>query len=240
MSVGRCSLTVVLVLVALVGCRPLSQSDDRNHEPAAGDGSLARPSEPLATSAPVRGEGVATGLALRADTQDDVSADADRDGWPDHSDKCPDDTETYEGTDDQDGCPDAPSRIRPSADGMRIELLEPVVWKDAWRGILAEPEPAVLRDLAAMLQARPGLAIEIHAHEAPRTDAFGSKPTDRQARAVRDWLVSRGIDPHRMFVQGYGESRPLASNATAEGRAVNARIEVWIREPQPEGRLDGG
>jgi OOP family OmpA-OmpF porin len=158
-------------------------------------------------------------------------ADTDHDFVLDPDDRCPDAAETYEGTDDHDGCPDQASFVHPTVDGKRIELLEPIAWKDAFRGTLAEPEPSALRDLAALLSARPELVIEIHAHEAPRPDVYGAKPTDRQARTVMDWLVSRGIDPRRLTAKGYGESRPITSNATKEGRAANARVEVWLVEP---------
>src|SRR5438132_1280577 len=47
-----------------------------------------------------------------------------------------------------------------------------------------------------------------------------------RTRAVRDYLVREGIDPSRITTRGYGKSRPVASNDTAEGRAQNRRAEV--------------
>ncbi|CCJ80654.1 Outer membrane protein [Cronobacter dublinensis 1210] len=46
---------------------------------------------------------------------------------------------------------------------------------------------------------------------------------------MRDWMRDTGDVPERCFaVQGYGESRPVASNATAEGRAQNRRVEIRL------------
>jgi len=223
--VARSRLPLLVAVAALVGCRPptpVSQPVIPPHaraEPPVPEQHADPPPLSVSSSEPP--------AALER------PADADHDFVRDSDDLCPTIAETYQGTDDQDGCPDGPSLVRPTLDGTRIELLAPLAWKDSFRGVLAEPEPPVLRELAALLLARPELVIEIQAHEAPRPDVYGSKPTDRQANAVRDRLVSRGIDPQRIQAKGYGESRPLLSNATKEGRAANARVEVWILATEP-------
>ena len=56
-------------------------------------------------------------------------------------------------------------------------------------------------------------------------DAINQPLSERRARAVVDHLVSRGIDASAMTARGYGASRPLADNATPEGRAKNRRVE---------------
>ncbi len=50
----------------------------------------------------------------------------------------------------------------------------------------------------------------------------------RRAEAVRDALASRGVNPRQMLVEGVGAARPIADNATAEGRAENRRVELHI------------
>ena len=52
----------------------------------------------------------------------------------------------------------------------------------------------------------------------------------RRADAVKAYLVSQGINPARIVTHGYGASNPIASNATAEGRAENRRTEVLFYE----------
>ncbi|HXG44048.1 MAG TPA: OmpA family protein [Gemmatimonadales bacterium] len=48
----------------------------------------------------------------------------------------------------------------------------------------------------------------------------------QRAERVKAFLVSRGVDPRRMTVRGYGAARPIGSNATAAGRAQNRRVEL--------------
>jgi len=54
--------------------------------------------------------------------------------------------------------------------------------------------------------------------------AYNQKLSERRAAAVREYLKSEGIATDRMTVEGFGEERPVADNATAEGRAHNRRV----------------
>jgi len=65
------------------------------------------------------------------------------------------------------------------------------------------------------------------------TDSTGSPQhnqvlSQERAQSVAGYLTSQGLDPRRFAVQGYGESQPVASNATAEGRSANRRVEIQI------------
>lgn len=60
------------------------------------------------------------------------------------------------------------------------------------------------------------------------SDAYNQRLSERRAASVRDYLVEKGISPSRIRTQGYGETRPVASNATEEGRAQNRRVEINI------------
>jgi hypothetical protein len=50
----------------------------------------------------------------------------------------------------------------------------------------------------------------------------------RLTHSVVDYLVSKGVDQNRLQAMGYGKSKPIASNATEEGRAENRRVELQI------------
>ena len=52
--------------------------------------------------------------------------------------------------------------------------------------------------------------------------------SQRRVQVIFDYLVSQGIDPARLTTAAYGESQPIADNATAEGRALNRRVEFQI------------
>lgn len=71
--------------------------------------------------------------------------------------------------------------------------------------------------------------VDINGH----TDSTGSAShnqalSQRRASSVASYLVSRNVDGRRLAINGFGDSRPIASNATAEGRAQNRRVEIYL------------
>jgi len=58
------------------------------------------------------------------------------------------------------------------------------------------------------------------------TDAYNQKLSIRRAESVKKYLVSQGIEARRIYVEGKGESQPVADNKTAEGRAKNRRVQI--------------
>jgi len=97
-------------------------------------------------------------------------------------------------------------------------------------------KPAAVEQLARLgdiLAKYPDDRIRIQGH----TDSTGSAAHDeelslRRAEAVRDVLANRGVNPRQMLVEGVGAARPIADNSTAEGRAENRRVELYIDVPQ--------
>jgi outer membrane protein OmpA-like peptidoglycan-associated protein len=86
-----------------------------------------------------------------------------------------------------------------------------------------------LRDLAQIANACPSFRIQIEGHtDAEGTDERNQRLSDRRARAVADFLSQNGVDSRRLATVGYGATRPIADNATAEGRAKNRRIEFTV------------
>ena len=55
--------------------------------------------------------------------------------------------------------------------------------------------------------------------------------SDRRARSVLNYLVGKGVASERLDAQGYGDSKPVASNKTSKGRAANRRVEFHIVDP---------
>ena len=60
------------------------------------------------------------------------------------------------------------------------------------------------------------------------TEQYNQGLSERRANTVKNYLVSKGIDPNRIYTEGKGELQPIASNATREGRAQNRRVEIEI------------
>lgn len=94
----------------------------------------------------------------------------------------------------------------------------------------ADIRPQFVRPLAAIartLSTYRGTDVEISGH----TDSIGSDSynlglSERRGRAVADFLVAREASPDRLVVEAMGESQPVASNASASGRAANRRVEI--------------
>jgi len=90
---------------------------------------------------------------------------------------------------------------------------------------------AGLDAIAASLIAFPGARVEVGGH----TDSQGDTASNQElslarAQAVVDYLVTAGVDPAQVEARGYGETSPIASNDTEEGRAQNRRIEFTVLE----------
>ena len=70
--------------------------------------------------------------------------------------------------------------------------------------------------------------IEVAGHtDSMGSDAYNMKLSQQRAEAVRNFLISRGVAADRLTAKGYGESQPVADNATEEGRFKNRRVELF-------------
>lgn len=93
------------------------------------------------------------------------------------------------------------------------------------------PDAAVILDEAVRILSGTNAPVSIEGHtDWIGTDAYNQGLSERRANAVRDYLVQNGISPSRLSTSGYGESRPIASNETREGRALNRRVELHVQE----------
>ncbi len=59
-------------------------------------------------------------------------------------------------------------------------------------------------------------------------DEYNQKLSERRAEAVKAYLVSKGVDPQKVYTEGKGEKQPVADNKTREGRAKNRRVEIEV------------
>lgn len=88
---------------------------------------------------------------------------------------------------------------------------------------------AELNNLVGLMKATPALRIEVGGHtDNVGNDAANQLLSEQRANAVRDFLVKQGIDASRVVAKGYGETKPVATNETDEGRAQNRRTEVTV------------
>ena len=188
----------------------------------------------------------------------DSQKDDDRDGVANALDKCPNtpagtqvdakgcpvavDTDQDGVTDDKDRCPNPQAGVKVDADGCPITLTEyetelldkgtittrEVHFETAKWDILPESRP-VLDAIGKTLIQWPQLRIEIGGHcDARGSDAYNLDLSQRRAESVKGYLVMRGVSSARIATIGYGEQYPRADNSTAEGKALNRRVEIRI------------
>ncbi len=184
--------------------------------------------------------------------------DSDGDGLLDPDDACPDQPEDFDQFEDEDGCPDpdndgdgvpdeedqcprepgkpedkgCPKSVRVSESA--IQITQQIQFATGQDTILEASFP-LMHELVSVLQARPEiLRVRVEGHTDSRgADAMNLQLSKRRASSVRRWLVQNGVSPERLQAWGCGESSPIASNDTADGRATNRRVVFHILEPKP-------
>ena len=82
----------------------------------------------------------------------------------------------------------------------------------------------------------PSVTTTVEGHtDSVGNDAYNQGLSERRANSVRQALIDEGVEASRVNAAGYGESNPIADNATADGRAMNRRVEAEV-ETQVEVR----
>ena len=154
--------------------------------------------------------------------------DNDADGIPDTKDDCPNDPENVNDFLDEDGCPDDPNE-KVVVTKNKIIVTEPVYFATGKDTILKQSY-AILDEVTRVLEENPQLKlVRVEGHTDDRgNDDLNQKLSQRRANSVRTYLINKGIDRDRLEAVGYGETRPIAENETAEGRAKNRRVEFII------------
>jgi outer membrane protein OmpA-like peptidoglycan-associated protein/opacity protein-like surface antigen len=96
---------------------------------------------------------------------------------------------------------------------------------------LTEPAKLILNEVGETLKAYPTIKVDLEGHtDNVGTDAYNLGLSERRANSVKTYLAGRGIEAARMNPVGYGESRPIDTNDTEEGREENRRVELKVIE----------
>ncbi len=178
--------------------------------------------------------------------------DTDQDGVADYLDKCPDTPLEAKGTVDANGCPrdtdgdgvldylDNCPRLAGVASNKgcpEIKKEVRMLFQKALQGIQFETAKWIIKpvsfkildDVAKVLAENPTYLVEIQGH----TDNVGKKAanqllSENRAKAVRDYLIKKGIDEKRMTSNGYGDTKPVLPNTNAKNKAKNRRVEFVV------------
>jgi outer membrane protein OmpA-like peptidoglycan-associated protein len=119
---------------------------------------------------------------------------------------------------------------RPTSEPLFVEkkplILEGVEF-DIDKSTLRPESRTTLDQVAASLKSWPDVMVEIQGHTSePGTAIHNMELSQRRAETVRAYFVSEGIDGGRLVANGYGQTRFIADNVTAEGRQENRRVEL--------------
>jgi len=133
--------------------------------------------------------------------------DTDKDGIVDREDKCPKSFGTRGG-----GCPG----VYPLDD--QIVTLDEVKFATDRDIILDESKPVLDQVVAVLLEHREFMAIEIEGHTDIRaSDAYNINLSGRRVESVRQYMISKGVDPNRLTATGYGHTQPIADDRGCTG-----------------------
>ncbi len=186
-----------------------------------------------------------------------AASDRDGDGIPDSVDQCPDKPEDKDGIQDDDGCPeddvdndgipDAQDKC-PTEPGPRsniaekngcpslthvnesgeVELLQPIEFETG-KAVIKPGSFPILDEVVTLMKSRGSIKMGVYGHTDSRGIASQNlKLSGDRAAAVVAYLVQHGIAASRFESQGFGQTKPIADNATDAGRAKNRRVEFKI------------
>ncbi len=147
--------------------------------------------------------------------------DSDNDGVNDEEDNCP----HLAGTAANHGCPEMDASTQSKVDMMTKNIS----WTTASSATLSTKSNKSLDQIASMLTADSNLKVRVSVHTAGTGDAGKNKTlSQNRADAVKNYLVSKGVNESQIEATGYGGEQPIADNKTAAGRTKNQRVEIKL------------
>jgi len=119
----------------------------------------------------------------------------------------------------------------PPAPPVHEKIILRGVHFDFDKAMIRDNDKPVLEDAAAKLKANPGLKVDVNGYtDATGPAAYNMKLSQRRADAVAAYLENQGIPSDQLVPQGFGKTHFVATNATAQGRAQNRRVELLPQE----------
>jgi OOP family OmpA-OmpF porin len=159
--------------------------------------------------------------------------DADGDGVLDVRDACPSTPGIEQGDPKRDGCSPPPKKLVFEEGKDELKLLEPVQFETGTAEIKTNSF-TLLDEVVAVLADHPEIRMSVLGHTDNKgSPGYNRELSQRRAQAVVKYLADKGIAVDRLEAKGFGPDRPVATNATPEGRAQNRRVEFKVLQPAP-------
>lgn len=153
-----------------------------------------------------------------------ASVDDDGDGVLGFRDACPEVAEVSNGIVDDDGCPD---EVPPEVSAL-LGVVPGLEFKNNKWDVSPGSFAALDRIVIVLLKyPEVGVAVSVHI-DAKGSNKYSRQVTQKRADSIKRYLVEHGVAAHRVDPRGYEESRPIADNKTADGRATNRRVELEL------------
>jgi len=151
--------------------------------------------------------------------------DTDGDGIKDSEDDCPNEA----GIAELNGCP------RPEVPTMeeqeQLNAYARTILFELNKSDIKEQSEETLQDIIDILKKYPDAEFSIDGHtDSQGSEAYNQKLSNERANSVLRYLVNGGIATERLSAEGFGESKPIASNKTAAGRQQNRRTEINLKK----------
>jgi outer membrane protein OmpA-like peptidoglycan-associated protein len=125
--------------------------------------------------------------------------------------------------------------VKQEARGMVITLSGSVLFASSKSELLPAAQVKLNSVAEALTQQDPDSKMVVEGHtDSQGAQGYNQDLSQRRAQSVRDYLVSRGIAADRLTSQGFGSSRSIADNKSAEGRANNRRVEIVVQPHTPQ------
>ncbi|WP_317198231.1 OmpA family protein [Hymenobacter terricola] len=143
--------------------------------------------------------------------------DRDGDGVPDYQDRCPD----RAGPASNKGCPEVKAETK-----KRLQEATKFINFEFNKAVLLPSSYPTLKDLAAVMAEYPDYTLSIAGHtDSKGADNYNLRLSDDRAASARTYMLSQAVPADRIVSHGFGETKPIADNATAAGQALNRRVE---------------
>jgi len=115
-------------------------------------------------------------------------------------------------------------------DGDNLLLRMPSGITFSYDSAAVQPQfQPTLNQVASILGEYPKTYIDIYGHtDSDGSDAYNQGLSERRAQSVQAYLAAHGVQAARLATRGFGETQPIASNDTVEGKAQNRRVEIKI------------